>query len=306
MSTQPKRTVIAVDDDEINLMILNKNVLDAGYDVKSFNSGVAAWEYMLQYPGDLAIALLDKMMPEVSGIDLLKRIKAHETLRHMPVIIQTGDAGVSQMREGLENGAYYYLTKPFHPEILTAILHSAAAECTMREDMLSQMTDGHAKFIGLLSDGEFVLKTHAEARVLAAGISQAATFPEFVALGLMELLSNAIEHGNLEIGYEKKRQSLMDTVWDDELVTRAQTPGLGERLVRVHVDKIASGLHIAVRDEGKGFDWRYYMHDENAPGRFNEPNGRGIAKSMIMLDDVRYNDKGNEVHCNIALPAALM
>lgn len=305
MKTQHKRTVLVLDDDEVNLMILTKNAQEAGYHVKSFTMGETAYEYMMHNPQEIDIAVLDKMMPGLNGLELLKRIKNMDSMRHMPVILQTGDVGVEQMREGLESGAYYYLTKPFHPEILTAILHSAAHECTMRKELIAQMTAGHAQFIGLLREGEFIFKTHAEARLLAATLSQAAHYPEFVALGLMELFANAIEHGNLNIGYHKKRKCLLSNTWVEELATRSGSAEYANRVVHVRTEKTQNGMHVSVRDEGKGFDWEQCMYSEDMPNQFNEPNGRGIAKAMIMLDDMRYAHKGNEVHCNISLSAGL-
>jgi CheY-like chemotaxis protein len=303
MNTPHKqRTVLVLDDDEINLMILVKNAQESGFSVKSFSSSEAAWNYMNQHPAEIDIAILDKMMPTISGLEMLRRIKSSEALMHMPVILQTGDAGVTQMREGLESGAYYYLTKPFHPEILTAILHSAAGECTTREELLKHMGQDHARFIGLLQEGEFLVKDHNDARLLAATLSQAASYPEFVALGLSELLTNAIEHGNLGIGCERKRKCMLAGTWDHEIASRMGSAEYSSRAVHVRADRIHAGLRLTIRDEGKGFDWQHYVHDDGAPNSLNEPNGRGIAKALIMLDDVRYMGKGNEVHCIVTQP----
>lgn len=303
MKTQRRYTVLAVDDDEVNLMILTKCVQEAGFVVKAFESGDAAWEYLMGNPGAIDIALLDKMMPGLSGIDLLKRIKMHPQLKRIPVIIQTGDAGMAQMREGLESGAYYYLTKPFHPNILTAILHSSANECAMREDLQSQISADHAKFLWLMHRGDFVIKTHAEASMLAATISQASLYPEFVSVGLMELLSNAIEHGNLEVGYQVKNKCLLANRWPEEVGNRLANGAYSARAVHVHLEKTPSGMHVTIRDEGKGFNWEKYMQEEQPGPHLNEPNGRGIAKAFIMLDDLRYVGNGNEVHCNISMAA---
>ena len=144
MAKQRRRTVLAVDDDDINLMILGKNAQDAGYTVKSFTSGETAWDFLSNNPDEVDIAVLDKMMPGMSGLELLRKIKTHPQLRRIPVIIQTGDVGVAQMHEGLAEGAYYYLTKPFHPEIFTGILLSADNECTLREELVGQLAAGHA------------------------------------------------------------------------------------------------------------------------------------------------------------------
>lgn len=303
MKTQHRRTVMAIDDDEINLMVLTKCVQEAGFTVKPFDSGEAAWEHLQAHGSEVDIVLLDKMMPGMNGMHLLKNIKLHQSLRHVPVILQTGDAGVSQMREGLEGGAYYYLTKPFHPEILAAILHSAAGECAMREELQSQMNASHARFLSSMRLASFAVRTHPQARLLAASLSQVALYPEFTAVGLMELLSNAIEHGNLEIGYEKKCKCLWADTWEHELSARAADDTFGKREVHVQVSRHHNALSIAISDEGRGFDWQQHLYSDRAPGMSVEPNGRGIAKAMIMLDDLRYNEKGNEAHCNIALAA---
>lgn len=302
---QRRRTVLAIDDNEINLMLLVRSIKEMGYAVQSFTSSVEGWHYLEANPEQVDIVLCDKLMPNLSGLEILKRIKANEALRRIPVIIQTGDAGVTQMREGLETGAYYYLTRPFHPEILTAILHSASIECDTREGLVAQLSATHSQFLSLMHEGEFIIKTHAEALVMATMIANAATYPEFIAIGLMELFSNAIEHGNLEIGHEYKHKCLMTNSWNEELARRMADPELGARIVRIRFEKTTSGLRLSVKDEGKGFEWRNYVYDDEGPNRLHSPNGRGIAKSMIMLDDVRYSGNGNEVSCHIGLPSVL-
>ena len=110
-----------------------------------------------------------------------------------------------------------------------------------------------------MQEGEFIIKTHQEAVVLAAAISQAAVYPEFVSVGLMELFFNAVEHGNLEIGYQRKSQCLLTNSWKEELATRAGSAEFGKRSVHVRMEKTLSGLHMTIRDEGKGFDWNHYV-----------------------------------------------
>ncbi len=84
MNTQHKRTILAMDDDEINLMILVKGAEAEGYNVKPFTDGEVAWDYLERHPGTVDIALLDKMMPGLSGLDLLRRIKNSPAHKHMP------------------------------------------------------------------------------------------------------------------------------------------------------------------------------------------------------------------------------
>ncbi|NBO18708.1 MAG: hypothetical protein EBV03_05655 [Proteobacteria bacterium] len=205
------------------------------------------------------------------------------------------------MREGLESGAYYYLTKPFHPEILTAVLNSAAHECSAREELLQQVGENQTRFINLLDEGSFCLKTHQEAGQLASALSQLALYPEFVAVGLMELLSNAIEHGNLELGFERKAYHLHGGDWTQALEQRQNDPAYGHRRVWVRLVRQSSAMQVFIRDEGPGFNWQKFVYNDTPPGATPEVNGRGISKAMIMLDDVKYSGSGNEVSCSIAM-----
>ncbi len=299
MKTQHRRTVVAIDDDEINLTILTKCARDAGFTVQAFDSGEAGWEHLRNHASEVDIVLLDKMMPDMSGIELLKKIKLDKQVQHMPVIMQTGDAGISQMREGLENGAYYYLTKPFHPEILTAILHSAAGECAMREQLLNQMGESQTRFVGLMQEGSFSIRTHQEASLLAAALSQSALYPEFVAVGLMELLTNAIEHGNLDFGFDEKSKHMWNNTWTAEVERRLQNPEYSSRIVRIITQRNAGGMHVTIKDQGRGFDWQQYIYSDKPPGSLAEPNGRGVSKALVMLDEMIYVGNGSEVQCLI-------
>lgn len=296
--SQSSRTILAVDDDDINLMILVKTAQDAGYKVKPFTRGEEARNFLFSNPGVIDIALLDKMMPGVGGMDLLSDIKLHPDLKHIPVILQTGDVGVAQVCEGLENGAYYYLTKPFHPEILVAILHAANNECSLREELLAQIPKGKDTFLTMLEDAEFTFSTHEKARILAASLAQLSSSPEFVSRGLMELFSNAIEHGCLDIGFEAKRMCLLSKKWDAELEERSNNPEFNAKQVRIQVQRMQSSFQVIISDLGKGFDWRKYVNGA-AKDEVNQVNGRGISIARSVLQEIQYSEKGNVVYCKI-------
>jgi CheY-like chemotaxis protein len=305
MKMQRKRNILVVDDDEFNLMILIKNAKAAGYEVKPFDSGDLAWDYLQLHGDEIDIAVLDKMMPGLNGLELLKRIKSTENLKRMPVIMQTGDVGTAQMCEGLNNGAYYYLTKPFAPEVLCAILHAAENECLLRDELVAHVENSYGKIGLILQEGEFVIRTHAEARFLIAALSQCVPRSDSVSRGLMELISNAIEHGNLDIGYQAKRNALLSGQWWQELDSRASDAIYGNRRVHVKVEKMFSVLHVNIRDEGKGFNWQHYMKESQSADILTRVNGRGMFTAIGVLDDVRYIDNGNEVQCNISMNSAI-
>lgn len=300
MAMQPKRTVLAVDDDETNLMILTKTGQEAGYAMKSFTCATSAWSFLQANYRAVDIVLLDKMMPGLSGIALLRYIKHDPSLRHKPVIIQTGDVGIGPMREAMESGAYYYLAKPFHAEALTAILNSASAECIRREELLAEMAADQETLARATRQSRFAVKTHAEAKLLAAWLARTAVYPEQAAVGLMELLANAIEHGNLEIGLDRKREWLQRNCWEAELAARMAQTEYRNRAVEVRVENVPPVSRVIIRDEGNGFDWVRYVRQHGLYAGLNEANGRGIGKAIAMLDEVRYIGSGNEAHCAIS------
>lgn len=292
-----KRTVLTLDDDEANLVILEKAARKSGFEVKPFMSSEKALHYMEENPKSINIAIIDKMMPGMDGLEVLGTIKNNNELKHIPVIIQTGDVGLDQMHEGLNRGAYYYLTKPFMPETLMAILKSAESECNLFDEMATKAVAEQKKIIRLVSKCEFHIKTFAEARFLAAVLAHAGK-PSHAARGLMELFFNAIEHGNLEVGYERKHQCLVNNTYNQEIAARMSNGRYQNRVVRVCIENSIGSMNVRIINGGPGFNWRQYAIPE-ASADLTMPNGRGIIIARKLLGHIQYNERGTEVSCLI-------
>lgn len=112
-----KQTILAVDDNELNLDILEE-ILAEDYDLSMAGSGEQALEMMSQSVPDLV--LLDIMMPGISGYETCRRIKADAAMSQAKVILVSAKAMISERLEGYEVGADDYLTKPFEPDELLA------------------------------------------------------------------------------------------------------------------------------------------------------------------------------------------
>ena len=118
--------------------------------------------------------------------------------------------------------------------------------------------------------------------------------PEKALVGIYELLVNAIEHGNLEIGYEKKSELLQNGVWRQEVQQRLSLPEYKSRTVEATVTRKENGIYVVVKDEGRGFPWRQYLRVDAA--RATNLNGRGIAKANhLCFDKLSFNEIGNHV-----------
>ncbi|MDP1605290.1 MAG: two-component system response regulator [Rhodocyclaceae bacterium] len=112
-------TLLIVDDQPENLAVLGGLLRDAGYRVKAANSGRTALRYALQEPRPELI-LLDVMMPEMDGYEVLARLLADPASRDIPVIFLTALADVAAEQRGLELGAADYIAKPYSPPIVLA------------------------------------------------------------------------------------------------------------------------------------------------------------------------------------------
>lgn len=148
---------------------------------------------------------------------------------------------------------------------------------------------------------ELECQTREEADELADFVSMLLPEPAQSRLGLMELLLNAIEHGNLEIGNALKGQLLGEHRFEDEINHRLQREPYCARRVRVKVT-LGEQIEIEIRDEGPGFAWRGALTTgllENSA-----PNGRGIALvSQTCFPSLTYKEPGNVAIVTLAWPS---
>lgn len=112
MADENKQRILVVDDDpalqKLVVLLLEK----AGFEPISAINATEAATILRQSPlPDLMV--LDLMLPEISGIDFLKQLRAKAAFDHFPVIILSALADPTQIREGLDAGADRYLTKPY-------------------------------------------------------------------------------------------------------------------------------------------------------------------------------------------------
>ncbi len=138
MSNKPK--VLAVEDEEFNLDILEYHLSNAGYDVIAAQDGAIAVQRLEEIP-DIDVIVLDRMMPNMDGIEFLKIIKADPRYRGIPVVMQTAAALAEQVRHGVEAGADYYLTKPYDQAELLGMVKSSLEYATLVRKVNSETQD---------------------------------------------------------------------------------------------------------------------------------------------------------------------
>jgi len=105
-----KNSILIVDDDSSNLLELF-HILRSSYDISTAKNGESALKRAAENVPDLI--LLDVIMPDMSGLDVIKELKKSDTTKSIPVILITGLSGESDLSDGLEAGAVDYIRKPF-------------------------------------------------------------------------------------------------------------------------------------------------------------------------------------------------
>ena len=111
-------SILVVDDDPINRMLFSRSLVADGHTVRTAEHGVSALELLAEARDD--VVLLDIVMPEMDGIEVLEAIKADPKLRDMPVIMISGLDDYANVVRCIEAGAEDYLPKPFDPVLLRA------------------------------------------------------------------------------------------------------------------------------------------------------------------------------------------
>ncbi len=110
--------ILVVDDVEMNRDVLMRRLTRLGYRVTQAEHGRQALELMRREPFDLV--LLDIMMPEMNGYEVLETLKQDPALRHVPVIMISAIDEIDSVVKCIQLGAEDYLAKPFNPTLLKA------------------------------------------------------------------------------------------------------------------------------------------------------------------------------------------
>jgi CheY-like chemotaxis protein/anti-sigma regulatory factor (Ser/Thr protein kinase) len=291
--------VLAVDDDPVNLHIIGETLADSGLDVVFANGGDPAL-HALNGEQAFDLVILDRMMPGLDGMQLLRRLKASPRHAKLQVIMQTAAATPEQVAEGLSAGAHYYLTKPYTPAALRTIARAALEDVQRTRELEDQATLG-VESMQMLDRAVFGFRTIAQATKVGALLAQLCPSPGTAALGLAEILVNAVEHGNLGISYAEKSALKRGNRMHEELERRLVDPRYAARRAVVEFERMPDVLRFTVSDEGQGFDWSAFL--EMDPKRAFDPNGRGIALARAMsFDQLDFQGCGNVVIATIQLP----
>lgn len=284
--------ILVVDDNRTTVMMLEEILVNQGYKVLTAVDGASARKMILKYHRQLSTILLDRMMPDMDGLEVARWINRSPAITKIPIIIQTSSQQPEQIKEGIESGVFYYLTKPIQEEILKSVVKSAIKE-SRQQKILEKELIKHKSSFRLLERALFNLHTIEEAESVSCFIANCFPKPEFVLPAIAELIVNAIEHGNCQLSYEEKSKLITAGTWKDEVRSRVKSQDFKKKAVEVIFIKEDSKYSIKITDQGNGFEWQKYLNID--PARALDNHGRGIARANMIFDTLTYNKLGNQV-----------
>jgi len=265
-------TALIVDDEEDIADVLAQIVRERGFEPHVLHEGRTALQWARDHVPDLL--LLDLMLPDLDGYSVCRQLKLDRATNRIAIIMVTGMGRPEDRVHGLEVGANEYVTKPFTVEQLTDALLRATA---WRENLLQSGTQGEVNF-ELRSDTKLLaeLNQMLSSILLHSGLSEIEA--SRLTMAVREMGTNAMEWG-----HRKQAEMLLTVTY------------------RIDPKKV----EIIVRDTGPGFDRTNIPHaaDPEDPARHMElrnalglrPGGFGILMTRGLVDEMYYNQKGNEV-----------
>ena len=110
--------LLVVDDSSTMRRIIKNTLARLGYkDILEGEDGVQGWAQMDSNP-DIEMLITDWNMPEMNGLELVKKVRADERFKELPIIMVTTEGGKAEVITALKAGVNNYIVKPFTPQVL--------------------------------------------------------------------------------------------------------------------------------------------------------------------------------------------
>jgi CheY-like chemotaxis protein len=285
-------TILVVDDSPIDRRLAG-GLLEKQFEctVQYAGDGKEALQQMARQLPDLVVS--DLQMPEMNGLELVAAVKWDYPL--VPVILMTGQGSEEIAAQALREGAASYVPKKMLAEDLVP---------TVQRILLGSYEDRtHSQLMHYLetSDAVFVLGNdlalikslvnHLQQMLRCLPLADE-TERLRVGIALEEALMNAYYHGNLEVGAalgKTGRQAYEQLARQ----RRCESP-YRERRIRVHANVSRAEAVFVIRDQGPGFDVSQLPAVASLPDAEHRA-GRGVILMRTIMDEVTYNEAGNEV-----------
>ncbi len=266
------RAVLIVEDDEDQNEMLAQIVGRRGFDVVQTYNGKDGVDSARTHPPDLL--LLDLMLPDINGFEVCESLRASRDTNLIPIVMATQLTDSNHRLRGFRVGANAYVVKPYTREQIYEAIDDALA---WKEEITRGQVEGEISF-DISSELEFLVEVNDLLSRLFLLTPLDDTSAGQIRRALLEMGQNAIEWGN-----------------------KNQVDKLVKITYRLHPDRVT----LIIRDQGGGFNPKNLPHaaSEDSPVEHVpirevlglREGGFGILISRGLVDEMHYNEPGNEV-----------
>lgn len=285
--------ILVVDDSSVDRRLVGA-LLDKveEYDVSYATSGQQALAQIELDAPDLV--LTDLFMPEIDGLELVAIVKGR--FRLIPIVLMTSQGNEELAVAAMQRGAASYVPKnSLANELLSVVRRVLALSARQVEQarLMTCMKSNYCNFI-LENDRRLIapLIAYLQACVTLTGVCDA-TDRVRVGVALEEALTNALLHGNLRIDLHDRNADAAEHL-DAVIEERRNRSEFKDRRIFLDATLTPEEAKFVIRDQGEGFSLDD-LPDPTDPANLEKPNGRGVQLMRLIMDEVRYNDAGNEL-----------
>ena len=244
--------------------------------------------------GQPSILLTD--LPPGTEVEFLRELANDATTRSTPIIILTSPSNEQLAVKALREIATSYVPVRFLESELVPTIRTVAAAAQAQQNrmrVMDSVTLWHNEF-ELENDTSLVgpLVRYLQESTQRMGLIADPSEETRLGIALEEALQNSICHGNLEVSSSLREED--DAKFYDMVRQRQIESPYAERRVRIRAEFSREKAQFVIRDEGPGFDISK-VPDPTEPENVERVCGRGMLLMRTFMDEVTYNDVGNEV-----------
>ena len=265
-----------------------------GYDVVYLQEGRPALDALNDAMQDLNALILDWRGESAKDNGFAGQLASKAGKAGLPVLTFTADGRDEDARIARAAGLTDILAMPCRlADLKEALENTIEGEKYDRQERDFRLSDATA----LLESCRFRFRTPEDVDKLVPLIAGIFPDPERTASGIAELMTNAIEHGNLEIGQDRKADWVSRGIYRSELRKRLETLPYAHRWAELIINRQENGIMVVIMDEGCGFCWQDFIEsDAPEPTLVTGQCGEGLAKAKReSFDDLKFNHTGNKV-----------